>query len=271
MSTKGIFFTIYLTSLMAGAGYSQLVSEVIIDKIAAVRYAPPGMYMKDHCLIYKGGNWHLFAPLGPVGTMWWFEGSEESAGHMVSEDLVHWKYIGTAVSASKREGYFDGIMGGIAPHVIRNGEDFLMFYAGWNFKSKNPRNMEGFRQGIGLAVSKDMIHWEKPEEFARDGLSPKGSDQCVVEDKAHDRWLLYVGRSGAVAVYQSKDLLHWSEAGLALSESDLKTGKTGMNPGESPFVMKHPLSGKWIIFVNGGYSVSDGRALQPEGDRREGG
>jgi hypothetical protein len=29
-----------------------------------------------------------------------------------------------------------------------------------------------------------------------------------------------------------------------------------MNPGESPFVMKHPLSGKWIIFVNGGYSVS---------------
>ena len=47
------------------------------------------------------------------------------------------------------------------------------------------------------------------------------------------------------------------KVGLALDESDLKVGMTGMNPGESPFVMRHPLSGKWIIFMNGGYSVSD--------------
>ena len=67
-------------------------------EIAALRYAPPGMYMKDHCLIFKNGKWHLFAPLGPVGTMWHYEGSEESAEHMVSKDLIHWEYVGTTCS-----------------------------------------------------------------------------------------------------------------------------------------------------------------------------
>ena len=220
-------------------------------------YAPPGMYMKDHCLIFKKGKWHLFAPLGSVGTMWHYEGSEESAEYMVSKDLMHWKHIGTAVPSGKHEGYFDRIMSGLAPCIVQHNDKYYMYYSGWDFKSKNPRNFEGFRQGIGLAVSRDLVTWEKPEAFAKDGLTPKGSDPCVVKDEDHDRWLLFTARSNAVAVYEGKDLFHWSEAGMALDESDLKVGKTGMNPGESPFVMRHPLSGKWIIFMNGGYSVSD--------------
>jgi len=233
-----------------------------VREIASARYAPPDMYMKDHCLIRKDGQWHLFAPLGKVGTMWQHDGSEESAEHMVSDDLVHWKLLGTAVSASKREGYFDRLMGGIAPQVIPYRYEYLMFYAGWDFKSKTPLDMQGQRSGIGLAQSKDLVKWETPPEFAKDGLAPKGSDQCVVRDDAQRRWLMYVGRPGAVAVYQNmddwrKDLTYWEEAGLALSRSDLAGGTTDMNPGESPFVMRHPRSGKWIIFVNGGYAVSE--------------
>ena len=227
------------------------------EKIAAARYAPPGMYMKDHYLFFDKGEWHLFAPLGPIGSMWWYEGSEETAEHMVSRDLVKWKYVGTAVAASRREGYFDGIMGGIAPCVIKHNGKFYMIYSGWDFKSKNPRSFEGFRQGIGIAVSRDLANWEKPGEFAKDGLDPKGSDPFVLKDEDMDRWLLFAARSNAVAVYESKDLFHWSEAGMALTESDLKVGMTGMNPGESPFIMRHPISGMWIIFMNGGYSVSE--------------
>jgi sucrose-6-phosphate hydrolase SacC (GH32 family) len=78
----------------------------------------------------------------------------------------------------------------------------------------------------------------------------------VAWDEEGDRWLLFAARANAVAVYQGKDLFHWQEAGLTLTESDLKVGMTGMNPGESPFVMRHPKSNKWIIFMNGGYSVS---------------
>ena len=226
-------------------------------QIKAARYAPPGMYIKDHCLIYKKGEWHLFAPLGPAGSMWHHEGSEESAEHMVSEDLIHWKYLGTAVASGKTEGYFDRIMCGLAPSIVKSKDKYYMYYSGWDFKSKKPPNFEGFRQGIGIAVSSDLVTWEKPEEYAKDGLTPKGSDPCVVKDEKNNRWLLFTARSNAVAVYASKDLFHWSEAGFALKESDLKVGMTGMNPGESPFVMRHPLSGKWIIFMNGGYSVSN--------------
>jgi hypothetical protein len=81
------------------------------DKIAAARYAPEGMYMKDHYMVFHQGKWHLFAPLGPVGTMWHYEGSEESAEHMVSEDLINWEHIGTAVPASRKEDHFDRLMG----------------------------------------------------------------------------------------------------------------------------------------------------------------
>lgn len=200
--------------------------------VAAARYAPPGMYMKDHYMFFNKGKWHLFAPLGPIGTMWWHEGSEESAEHMVSKDLINWKYVGTAVPAGKRDGYFDRIMGGIAPCVIEHEGRFYMIYSGWDFKGKNPRSFEGFRQGIGIAVSEDLYHWEKPAEFEKDGLEPKGSDPFVARDADNGRWLLFAARSNAVAVYESRDLFHWKEAGFSLTESDLKVGMTGMNPGE---------------------------------------
>jgi hypothetical protein len=132
-----------------------------------------------------------------------------------------------------------------------------MIYSGWDFKSKNPRNFEGFRQGIGIAVSKDLTHWEKPEEFAKDGIKAEGSDPFVVWDDDNNRWILYTTRMNAVAVYVGEDLFHWQEKGMALDETDLRVGMTGMNPGESPFIMRHPLSRKWMILMNGGYAVSD--------------
>jgi len=225
--------------------------------LRAARYAPPGMYMKDHYLVRDKGTWHLFAPLGPEGTMWHHVGSEESAEHMVSTDLINWEHTGTAVAASRQDGYFDRTLGGIAPCVVRDGDSWYMIYSGWDFKSKNPPDFEGFRQGIGIAVSKDLVHWEIPAGFARDGLEPKGSDPFVIHDVDRGRWLLFVARPNTVAVYEGRDLFRWREAGLTLNEADLKVGMTGMNPGESPFVMRHPVSKKWMIFMNGGYAVSD--------------
>lgn len=225
--------------------------------IASVRYAPDGMYMKDHYLIYHKGKWHLFAPLGKIGTMWHYEGSEESSELMISSDLLNWEYVGTAVPASRKEGHFDRLMGGIAPCVLKHEGRFYMIYSGWDFKSKSPRNFEGFRQGVGIALSSDLVNWEKPEKYAREGIGAHGSDPFVVRDEENNRWLLFTTRSGAVAVYTGTDLFSWTEAGLTLDEKDLKVGMTGMNPAESPFIMKHPKSGKWMILMNGGYAVSD--------------
>jgi len=226
-----------------------------VRQIAAVRYAPPGRYMKDHCFVFKDKRWHVFAPLGKIGTSWEDPGSEETAEHMVSTDLVHWEYLGTAVAASRREGYFDKMMGGIAPHVILQDGTYFMFYSGWNFPSKRPNfNHAGYTMGIGLATSQDLDRWEKPEEFAKDGLGVPGDSPCVVYDESQGRWLMYTW-TGQTPVYQSRDLRHWSQAGMALTEYG-GGGKIVAN-GESAFVMRHPRSRKWIIFFNHGYSVSD--------------
>lgn len=215
------------------------------------------MYMKDHCFVLKDQKVHLFAPLGKIGTSWEDVGSEETAEHMVSSDLVQWIHLGTAVPASGRDGYFDKMMGGIAPMVIENDGKFFMFYSGWTFTSKRPNfNLTGSRHSIGLAISNDLNHWEKPEEFAINGLGVSGTDPCVVRDDLQSRWLMYTC-SNDVSVFTSKDLLHWSAAGIALSASDMKGSKSSGNPAESPFVMKHPNSGKWMIITNGGYSMSE--------------
>ena len=225
--------------------------------IAAVRYAPSGWYMKDHCFVLKNKKVHLFAPLGKVGTSWEDAGSEETAEHMVSGDLVKWKHLGTAVAASNREGYFDKMMGGIAPEIIEHNGKYYMFYSGWTFHSKRPNfDFKDYCQSIGFAVSNDLDHWEKPEEFAKEGLGVSGTDPSVVRDEVKNRWLMYTATND-ILVFQSNDLFHWSQVGIALSEKDLKGGTCSGNQAESPFVMKHPISGKWIIFLNGGYSVSD--------------
>ena len=93
---------------VAGAALAHRVSALSADasggtasrirEIAAVRYAPAGRYMKDHCFVRHDNRWHLFAPLGKVGTSWEDPGSEETAEHMVSDDWVTWKYLGTAAS-----------------------------------------------------------------------------------------------------------------------------------------------------------------------------
>jgi hypothetical protein len=67
-----------------------------------------------------------------------------------------------------------------------------------------------------------------------------------------------------ILVFQSNDMFHWSQAGIALTKADMRGGISSGNPAESSFVMKHPISGKWIIFLNGGYSVSDNPLRFPQ-------
>ena len=225
--------------------------------IAKVRYAPPGRYMKDHCFVMNGQKVHLFAPLGITGTSWEDVGSEETAEHMVSSDLMQWEHLGTAVAASGREGCFDKMMAGIAPCVIRHEGRYFMFYSGWSFASKRPKlNLTDSSHNIGLAVSSDLEHWEKPEEFAKNGLGVIGTDPCVVRDESQKRWLMYT-TTDEVLVFESKNLLRWSPHGTAVTKADMNGGTSSGNTAESPFVMKHPISGKWMLFLNGGYAASD--------------
>jgi alpha-D-xyloside xylohydrolase len=207
-----------------------------VAQVAAARYAPEGKYMKDHCLIYKDGQWHLFAPLGPVGSYWRKAGAEKTAEHMVSKDLVNWTHLGTAVGPTGIAGAYDETMTGIAPHVILHKGVYYMSYSGWKGG--------GGGRDVFMATSPDLNQWTKVAT-SLNGLGLFCNDQHVVRDEANNRWLMY-GWNNQTPIYQSKDLLHWTKAGQLKSRA-----------GESPFVMHHPLSGKWILFANDGYSLSD--------------
>lgn len=238
-----------------------------MDSVEKSRYAPPGEYIKDHCLIQHEGMWHFFSISGTPGCSWQDPGSEESISHSTSEDLIHWTMRGHPVRASYHEGYGDEHMA-VAPFVIRGlDERFYMFYSGWRHPNKKPNfSFEGHHQSIYLAVSNNLHEWQIPKSVAPNGINVidgepiVGRDPHVLRDDENDRWLLYYTqeylgkRPQAVGVAVSNDLMNWRNLKPAL----VWDGPHRIcSPCESSFVLRHPHSGKYILLLHWDYAVSD--------------
>ncbi|MFI4912382.1 MAG: hypothetical protein ACIAQZ_12010 [Sedimentisphaeraceae bacterium JB056] len=229
-------------------------------------FAPPGEYIKDHSLIFEGGRWHFFSISGQTGRCWLDKGSEESISHSSSPDLVNWVMHGHPVKASGKDGYNDEHMA-VAPHVVKANDGlFYMAYSGWRHPNKRPNfNYEGHLESIYMAVSNDLFNWNIPEHIEPCGITVtkgepiKGRDPHLFFDAKDERWLLYYTRQTdnapfSVGVAQSRDLNTWENMGDAIV---IQSGDYIFNPCESPFVLKHPLSGKYILLLNWDYSISE--------------
>ena len=241
-----------------------------MDLIQKVKYAPDGEYIKDHCLFFYEGRWHLFSISGYIGHSWMDLGNEESISHSSSSDLICWEMHGHPVRASGKAGYYDEHMA-VAPFVIRdNNGRFCMFYSGWMHPNKRPEfNLDGHQQSIYMAVSDDLYSWVVPDEIVPKGIVVEGYDTIigrdphVIWDDTENRWLLYYTtqenldeevHNFTVGVAESQDLVCWHKLGCALIWNG---DKRAFNPCESPFVLRHPQSGKFILFLNWDYSISD--------------
>lgn len=88
---------------------------------------PPAMWMNEpHSPIYYKGRYHVFYQSNPSGPYW----EQIRWGHIVSEDLVHWKYVKDAVVPTKGvcpEGVWTG--GAV---VGPDGAPWLIITAGTN-------------------------------------------------------------------------------------------------------------------------------------------
>jgi len=177
--------------------------------------------------------------------------------HYTTRDLLTLEYVGVALSADPSGWDSQGVW---APHVVRMGDTWYMFYTGVNGLTAQSQ------QRIGLAVSPDLRNWTRVASQlpvngdgavfdCQDSWTTWGSginydDQCrdpfVVWDAAQQLWVLFAtARSlngfAVITVATSADLIDWRGQGYIDASRRLANGIAGQVTGgeaENPFVME---------------------------------
>lgn len=158
-------------------------------------------------LIVHNGRYHAFFQYNPHGTEW----GNISWGHVVSDDLTHWKQMPVALVPSTDGADKDGCFSGSA--IEWNGKIWLL-YTGHSVDECT----ETVTQVQCLASSSDGTEFTKhgvvigsellPQGYCRgDFRDPKvwrknGKFWCVLAARA-------VGGKGRVLLYSSKDMFDW--------------------------------------------------------------
>ena len=195
-------------------------------------------YINDHTLIRdSSGTWHMF---GITDTEPPHSGGEQTFAHATSPSLSGpWTRQAPALTADPALG--ENFLW--APHVVKNGSTYYMFYAAGGGPA------DASATSINLATSTDLVTWTKRAAgpLFRDGNLAR--DPQVVQEGS--RWVMYytatdvpTGGTNIVAYRTSTDLVNWGPRHTAFT--DVTTN--GMGPTtESPFVVRH--GGYWYLFT----------------------
>jgi len=219
-------------------------------------YAPKGFYVKDFCLLPVEDTFHLFHIAGTPGVSCCLPGNEVWFGHAFTNNFQHWETLEPCLYISA--GQWDG--GHVfAPFVIEKDGMYLMFYTGCRIDNT---------QRIGVAISRDLIHWEKydknpvitPENYdwafcpTTGGASCRDPHVCKYGDDFSLYYTAVTNQGKAcVARASSEDLLSWTDQGPVYTYPNLTHC-------ESSNVQE--LDGKHLLFFGGhieywSYVVSD--------------
>ncbi|BDD12565.1 hypothetical protein FUAX_49970 (plasmid) [Fulvitalea axinellae] len=227
---KQTLFILFAAALVAGGLFAWLKSgegtvaekqaempapsKVITVGDTVALYRTP--YLNDHSVIYspEEKKWHLYGIAYP----------QSEFIHLVADSL-------TQEGWTKLEPFSDGGAEIWAPHIIRNGDLYHMYYT----KIGTPRE-------IHHVTSKDLYTWSKSEgpvlalsnEFS-DNL--KNKDPMVFRDEDRNQWIMYYSvlkdaKHWVVGYSTSKDLDNWSDMKICFDENTESPGV------ESPFVVK---------------------------------
>ena len=200
----------------------------------------------DHAWIKDDyGVYHLFFHTEDHGSGNYIE-------HYTSPDLQNLDYAGPALYQNPNGWDSHGLW---APHIIRNGSTYFMFYTGVD----GPGNDPSTKQRIGLATSTDLMSWTRYPTNNCPGTSgdgciyecnecwtswgePPGSfnQQCrdpfIIWDSTNQRWVIFataknLNQSGVITVAYSTNLIDWTGAGFIDSTSRLSAGIGGQTTG----------------------------------------
>ena len=170
----------------------------------------------DAIPFYHEGKYHIFSLTSPPGTTVYPARLRTTWSHSVSEDLVHWEELPTALYPG--EGDEPDASGVWTGSVIYGEGKYHAFYTGYCLTAE-------YQQTICHATSEDGITWTK--DAANPVITPMielyekldWRDPYVFyneEDKCY--WILIsarrldmpVTRRGCIVLYRSKDLVKWS-------------------------------------------------------------
>ncbi len=226
--------------------------------------APFGYRPKEFTLVRADGLFHLFyirENLYPGAV------SEQSLGHAISRDLYKWTEQDTILPVLP--GTFEGTQIW-APHLIRDGDTWRMFYA---VMHDDPANGILDRQSITEATSTDLYHWTRRDQplfdntvfpwAYHDTTSSTGNDcrdPFVWWDATRGEWIMYVSTRPAsgpdgmvIGIVASTDLEHWTDQGFV----PITLSSVAFSPvAESPTIFQGDPS--TLVFV---WTTNSGNAL----------
>ncbi|AYG78898.1 hypothetical protein DWB77_01007 [Streptomyces hundungensis] len=203
-------------------------------------------YLNDHTFVQDdGGLWHLFGITHPEPSN---DQDETTFAHATAPSPQGpWTKRAPALTADPAYGETHLW----APHVIKDGSTYYMFYAGGGPDAAN--------SAISMATSTDLYTWVRHPggPLFRDGYEAR--DPMVA--RVGTQWVMYYtatsepgGGNHVVAYRTSTDLVHWSARSVAFT--DPSSGRGAGNT-ESPFVVF--AEGTWHLFLGprGGYDDTD--------------
>lgn len=217
-------------------------------------------YINDHCLIDGPGGWHLYGitDVQPANPM-----NERHFAHATAKNLTDRPWQKQPYALDYKPDLGENHLW--APHVIKRGDTFYMFYCAGSRQSN-------YHFRIHLATSKDLVTWTRypSNPIFQDFYDAR--DPMVLEDEGtyylyYTANLDYPRGNHIVSVRTSKNLVDWSTARTAFVHPE--QGTFG-GPTESPFVVKY--GGHFYLFCgpDGSYRTTKVyRSPNPYGWRHE--
>lgn len=205
--------------------------------------APVGWINDPNGFTYYKSEYHLFYQYYPYDSVW----GPMHWGHVASRDLVHWRYLPTALVPEKEQ-CFSG-------SAVVDGDTMILMYTGHvNLDAEPWANETQY-----IAYSNDGITFQKYERNPVISAAPNNSPDFRDPKawKHGDYWYVVIGsktddQRGRVLLYRSPDMINWEFLNV-LAESN---GDSYMY--ECPDFFE--LDGKHILLMSP-------QGMEPQGDR----
>jgi len=249
-------------SLHTSSGSDDLCRKLAADPLRPQYHLLPAHnWMNDpNGPIYFGGRYHMFHQYNPKGAIW----GNMNWAHATSPDMIHWRHEGTAISPSPDGPDRDGVFSGSA--VLDNGKPTVIYTAVAPPASPSEATLRDgahtWRETQCLAVAQDddLRSWKKlPDPVV--AAPPAGRAVTGFRDPAlwreGDKWMLILGsgtveRGGAIFLYSSPDLRHWTYLHPLVEGSP--SGKKSTNPVDTGDMWEcpdfFPLANKHVLLIS---------------------